>query len=86
MVIALFACRWLEQNGNGGANADNNKSWLKSLILSDYGRIQYYELDPPKLGCAPITNMIRNTYRTVSVKPYWELMHGANPNIHHTPW
>ncbi len=38
-MIALFACWWLKQNGNGGANADNNKSWPKSLIVSDYGRI-----------------------------------------------
>jgi hypothetical protein len=37
-----------------------------------------------KIGCAPITNMISDTYRTVSVKPYRELMHGANPNIHCT--
>jgi hypothetical protein len=47
-MIALFACRRLEQNENAGANADNNKSWPKSLIVSDYSRIQYYELDPPK--------------------------------------
>ena len=47
-MIALFACWWLEQNGNGRANADNNKSWLKSLIVSDYNRIQYNELDSPK--------------------------------------
>jgi hypothetical protein len=85
MMIALFACWWLEQNGNSRANADNNKSWPKSLIVSDYGRIQYYELDPPKIGHTPITNVISNTYRTVSVMPYWELTHQANPNIHHTP-
>ncbi len=48
MVIALFACWRLIQNSNGGANADNNKSWLKSLIVSDYNRIQYNELDSPK--------------------------------------
>ncbi len=77
-MIALFACWWLEQNGNGGANADNNKSWAKSLIVSDYGRIQYY-----KLG--PITSMISDTYCTVSVKPYYcELTHQANPTIHCT--
>jgi hypothetical protein len=74
-MIALFACQWLEQNGNGGANADNNKSWLISLIVSDYGRIQYYESNPPKIGRAPITNVISDTYHTVSVKPYWELTH-----------
>jgi hypothetical protein len=45
---ALFACQRLEQNGNGGANADNNKSWPKSLIVSENSRIQYYESDPPK--------------------------------------
>jgi hypothetical protein len=39
-MIALFACRRLDQNGNGGANANNNKSWSKSLIVSDYGRIR----------------------------------------------
>jgi hypothetical protein len=84
MMIALFACRWLEQNGNSGANANNNKSWPKILIVSDYGRIQYYKLDPPKIGCALITSMISDTYCTVSVKPCWELTHQANPNIHHT--
>jgi hypothetical protein len=47
-VIALFACQRLDQNGNGEANANNNKSWLKSLIVSEYGRIRYYKLDPPK--------------------------------------
>jgi hypothetical protein len=41
-MIVLFACWRLDQNGNGGANADNNKSWPKSLIVSDYGRIRYY--------------------------------------------
>jgi hypothetical protein len=45
-MIALFAFWRLEKNGNGGANAGNNKSWLKSLIVSDYSRIQYYESDP----------------------------------------
>ncbi len=34
-------------------------------------RIQYYELDPPKIGRAPITSMISDTYRTISVKLYW---------------
>jgi hypothetical protein len=28
-------------------------------------------------------NMNSDTYRTVSVKPYWELTHQANPNIQH---
>ncbi len=85
-IIALFACRRLEQNGDGRANADNNKSWPKSMIVSDYSRIQYYKSDPPKIGRTPITNVISNTYRTVSVKLYWELMQWANPNIHCTPW
>ena len=40
-MIAVFACRRLEQNGNGRANANNKKSWPKSLIISDYSRIQY---------------------------------------------
>ncbi len=84
-MIALFACRRLDQNGNGGANADNNKSCPKSLIVSDYGRIRYYNWILLKFGRAPITNMIRNTYRTVSIIPYWELTHQENPNIHHTP-
>jgi hypothetical protein len=70
-MIALFACQWLEQNGNGGANADNNKAWLKSLIVSDHGRIQYYKSDPSKFGRALITSMISNTYHTVSIKLYW---------------
>jgi hypothetical protein len=39
-MIALFACWRLDQNGNGRANADTNKSWPKSLIVSDYGRIR----------------------------------------------
>ncbi len=85
-MIALFACWRLEQNGNGGANADKNKSWPKSLIVSDYGRIQYYKSDPPKIGRAPITNVISKTYRTISVKPYWELTHQGNPIIHRTLW
>jgi hypothetical protein len=84
-MIALFACWRLDQNGNGGANADNNKSWPKSLIVSDYGRIRYYNRVLLKFGRAPITNVISDTYRTVSVIPYWELMHRANPNIHRTP-
>ncbi len=84
-MIALFACWWLKQNGNGGANTDNNKPWPKSLIVSDYGRIQYYESDPLKIEHAPITSVISDTYRTVSVKLYWELMHQANPNINCTP-
>ena len=84
-MIALFACRRLDQNGNGGANADNNKSWLKSLIVSDCSRIQYCNRILLKIRCAPITNMISNTYCTVSVIPYWELTHQANPNIHRTP-
>ena len=74
-MIALFACWRLDQNGNGRANADNNKSWPKSLIISDYGRIQYYNQILLKIGCAPITNVISNTYHTVSVIPYWELTH-----------
>jgi hypothetical protein len=54
-MIALFACRRLEQNGNGGAKADNNKSWPTSLIVSDFSRIQYYKSDPPKDWDTPIT-------------------------------
>ncbi len=69
-IIALFACRRLKQNGNGEANADNNKSLPKSLIVSNYVRIQYYKSDPPKIELAPITNVISDTYHTVSVKPY----------------
>ncbi len=85
MMISLFACQRLEQNSNGRANADNNKSWPKSLILSDYGRIWYYNRILLKIGRAPITNVISNIYHTISVIPYWELTHQANPNIHHTP-
>jgi hypothetical protein len=84
-MIALFACWRLDQNGNGGANANNNKSWPKSLILSDYSRIRYYNWILPKFGRTPITNVISDTYRTISVIPYWELTHQANPNVHHTP-
>ncbi len=84
-MIALFACWTLDRNGNGGANADNNKSWLKSLIVSDYGRIRYYNWVLQKFGHAPIANVISDTYCTISVIPYWELTHQANPNIHHTP-
>ncbi len=85
-MIALFACQRLDQNGNGGANADNNKSWPKSLIVSDYGRIRYYNRILLKSGRAPITNVISNTYHTVSIILYLELTHQANPNIHRTPW
>ncbi len=84
-MIALFACWRLDQNGNGGANPDNNKSWPKSLIVSDYSGIRYYNQILLKSGRAPITNMISDTYCTVRVIPYWELTHRANPNIHHTP-
>jgi hypothetical protein len=83
-MIALFACWRLDQNGNGGANANNSKSWPKSLIVSDYSKIWYYNWILLKFGRAPITNVISDTYHTVSVIPYWELMHQANPNIHHT--
>jgi hypothetical protein len=38
-----------------------------------------------KIGRAPITNVISNTYHTVSIILYWELTHQANPNIHRTP-
>jgi hypothetical protein len=69
-MIALFACQRLEQNSNSGANTDNNKSWTKSLIVSDYGRIRYYNRILLKIGRAPITNVISNTYCTVSVIPY----------------
>ncbi len=41
-IIALFACRRLDQSSNGWANTNNNKSPPKSLIVSDYGRIRYY--------------------------------------------
>ncbi len=84
-MIALFACRRLNQNGNGGANADNNKSWPKSLIVSDYGRIRYYNQVLLKFGWALITNEISNTYCTISVSTYRELTHQAIPNIHRTP-
>ncbi len=75
MMIALFACQRLDQNDNGRANADNNKSWPKSLIVSDYGRIRYYNRILLKIGRALITNVINGTYCTISVIPYWELMH-----------
>jgi hypothetical protein len=58
-----------------GSNANNKKSWLKRLIVSKYSRIQYFILDPPKTGHDSITNVISNTYRTISVNPYCELMH-----------
>ena len=75
MMIALFACQRLDENGSGGVNTDNNKSWPESLIVSDYGRIRYYNRILLKIGRAPITNVISNTYHTVSAKPYWELTH-----------
>jgi hypothetical protein len=83
-MISLFGCWRLDQNSNGRANADNNKSWPKSLIVSDYGRIWYYNWILLKIGHAPISNMINNTYCTISIIPYWELTHQANPNIHYT--
>ncbi len=79
-MIALFACQRLEQNGNGRANANNNKSWPKSPIVSDYSRIRYHNQILLKIGRPPITNMTRN-----NVIPYWELTYWANPNIHCTP-
>ncbi len=75
MMIALYACWRLNQNVNGRANVDNNKSWPKSLIVSDYGRIRYYNRILLKFGRAPITNVISDTYHTISIIPYWELMH-----------
>ncbi len=84
-MIALFACRRLDQNGNGRANAENNKSWPKSLTVSDYSRIRNYSWILLKFGSPPITNVISNTYHTVSIIPYWELTHRANPNVHRTP-
>jgi hypothetical protein len=60
------------------------KSWPKSLIVSNYGRIQHYKLDPLKIGCTLITSVISDNYCTIIGKPYWELTHQANPNIHHT--
>jgi hypothetical protein len=74
-MIALIGCQRLDQNGNGGVNADNNKSWPKSLIVSDYGKTQYYNRILLKIGRAPITNVISNTYCTISIIPYWELTH-----------
>ncbi len=68
-MIALFACWRLDQNSNGRANAE----------------IRYYNRTLLKFGHASITNVISNTYRTISVIPYWELMHQANPNVHCTP-
>jgi hypothetical protein len=65
-MIALFGCRRLDQNSNCRANANSNKSWPKSLIVSDYGRIWYYNWILLKIGHAPITNWISNTYCTVS--------------------
>jgi hypothetical protein len=35
MMIALFAYQRLEQNGNGGANANNLKSWPVLGLLAD---------------------------------------------------
>jgi hypothetical protein len=74
-MTALFACQKLKQNGNGGANANNNKSWQKSLIIYDYSRIQYLNWILLKIGRAPITNVISDTFCTVSIKPYRELTH-----------
>ena len=86
-MIALFACRRLEQNGNGGANANNNKHGQKAWSSLTTVGSSTTNLILLKIGRAPITNVISNTYHTVSIIiPYWELMHQANPNIHHTPW
>jgi hypothetical protein len=84
-MIALFACQRLDQNGNGRANADNSKSWPKSLTISDYGGIRYYNQILLQFGHATITNVISNTYHNVSIILYWELMHQENPNIYRTP-
>ncbi len=72
------------------SNADNNRSWQRRLIVSNYGWIQYHVLDPPYFrvqnwGALLVTNVIRNTYCTMGINPYWALTHWANPN-HRTPW
>jgi hypothetical protein len=67
LMIVLFACWRLDQNSNGGANTNNNKSWPKSLIVSDYGRIRYYNQILLKIGHTPITNVTSNAYHTVSI-------------------
>jgi hypothetical protein len=85
-MIALFGCWRLGQISNGGANTDNNKSWPKSLIVSGYSRIRYYNWILLNIGRAPMTNVISDTYCTISVIPYWELTYRVNPNIHRTPW
>jgi hypothetical protein len=54
-------------------------------MVSDYGRIWYYDWILLKFGHAPITNVISDTYHTIGMILYWELTHQANPNIHCTP-
>ncbi len=71
-----------------------NKRWQQQIMAEKPDRlwlqcrIQYRTTNwiLLKIGHAPITNVISNTYCIVSVIPYWELTHRANPNIHRTPW
>jgi hypothetical protein len=66
----------------------------QQIMAKETDRLQLW-LDPvPHIGCslflrteighALVAKMISNTYCTISVNPYWELMHQANPSIHHT--
>ena len=84
-MIALFACLRLKQIGNEGATPTTTthgwKAWLSLTTVgsSTTNRILL------KIGCASITTVISNTYCTISIIPYWELTHQANPNVHCTP-
>ncbi len=87
-MIALFAL--LVGGSNKMALAEQKptttnhgqKAWLSLTTVgsSTTNRILL------NIGCAPITNVISDTHLTISVRPYWELRHQANPNIHHTLW
>ncbi len=84
-MIALFACQRLKQTAMAEQTLTTTnhgrKAWL-SLTTVGSSTTNWVLL---KFGCTPITNMISNTYCTVSVIPYWVLTHQANPNIHRTP-
>jgi hypothetical protein len=66
----------------------------QQIMAKETGRLQlWYDPVPhigsslflrTEIGCASVTNVISNTYRTIRVNLYWELMHQANHRIHRT--
>jgi hypothetical protein len=72
-MIALFACWGLKQNGNEEptlTTTNHGQKHLSSLTTIRSSTTYWILL---KIGHASITNVISNTYPTISVSPYWEL-------------